>query len=79
METSEQVDQGDKVKHPKFGQGTVTMKLGDGENAKVIVKFGSEVGEKKLLLKYAKLRKVGERPTLAAGAEAAQEPEKDKK
>lgn len=65
------IDVGDKVKHAKFGQGTVMLRLGDGDNAKVTVKFGGEVGEKKLMLKYANLKKVNERPTLASeGGEA---------
>ena len=61
------LDLGDKVKHPKFGNGTVQMRLSDGENAKVLVKFGAEFGEKKLVVKYAKMKKINERPTLPAG------------
>jgi DNA helicase II / ATP-dependent DNA helicase PcrA len=72
MEEFEQVEVGEKVKHVKFGQGTVTFKAGDGENTKVIVKFQGEAGEKKLMLKYAKLKKAVERATLVAEPEAAE-------
>jgi DNA helicase-2/ATP-dependent DNA helicase PcrA len=80
MEPIEQVDVGDKVKHTKFGQGTIMYRIGEGENAKAIVKFSKEVGEKKLVLKYAKLKKIIERPALAPvdeNAEAAKEPKAD--
>jgi hypothetical protein len=72
MEKFEPVDLGDKVKHPKFGTGTVMVRIGEGENAKAIVRFTGGVGEKKLVLKYAKLKKIVERPTLppAEGGDA---------
>ena len=72
MEEFDQIEVGEKVKHAKFGQGTVMFKSGEGENAKVVVKFQGEVGEKKLMLKYAKLKKAAERATLAAGPEAVE-------
>lgn len=75
MEAVEMVDVGDKVRHPKFGQGTVTGRAGGGESTKVTVKFGPEVGEKKLAIRYAKLRKVNERPTLAGQPETPQDAE----
>jgi hypothetical protein len=72
MEKFEPVDVSDKVKHPKFGTGTVMVRIGDGENAKAIVKFPQPVGEKKLVLRYSKLKKIVERPALApAEGEAA--------
>jgi hypothetical protein len=74
MEAFEDVEVGDKVRHPKFGQGTVMHKSGTGENAKVRVKFSAEFGEKRLVVKYAKLKRVGERPTLAAAPEGAPPP-----
>ena len=72
----ETFDVGDKVKHPKFGNGTVTLRIGDGEDQKVVVKFGGEVGEKKLVVKFANMKKLQERPTLPAApaAEAATQP-----
>jgi hypothetical protein len=72
MEKFEPVDIGDKVKHAKFGTGTVTVRIGDGENAKAIVKFTGGVGEKKLVLKYAKLKKIVDRPTLPPAEGEAQ-------
>lgn len=65
MEPFEQIDVGDKVRHPKFGLGTVMFRAGSGEDSKLTVKFGSDVGEKKLIVRYAKLKKIVERPTLA--------------
>lgn len=53
------IEIGDQVKHPKFGTGTVLYKSGSGDKAKAIVVFAEE-GQKKLLLKYANLKKVKE-------------------
>src|SRR5690606_31193876 len=61
---------GDKVKHPKFGTGTIVFRTGEDDKQKVTVKFGGEVGEKKLLVSLAKLKLISERPTLAAAEEA---------
>ncbi len=72
MEEFDQVEVGEKVKHAKFGQGTVTFKSGEGDSSKVIVKFQGEAGEKKLMLKYAKLKKAAERATLAPEPESAE-------
>jgi|GEM_PF-470389 len=55
----EEIEIGDQVKHPKFGIGTVLYKSGTGERAKAIVVFPEE-GQKKLLLKYAKLKRLKE-------------------
>ncbi|MGC8840408.1 MAG: hypothetical protein ACP5QZ_03000 [Candidatus Sumerlaeaceae bacterium] len=54
----------DKVEHPVFGKGKVTAVLGDGENAKVIVDFGKEIGEKKLVIRLARLKKLSDRVKL---------------
>lgn len=51
------IEVGDIVKHPKWGEGTVLYKTGSGEMAKLIVVFPEE-GQKKLLVKYARLKKV---------------------
>jgi hypothetical protein len=71
MATVETFEVGDRVKHPKFGQGTVKQRWGEGERLKVLVHFTGEVGEKKLLVKLAKMKKVvaQERPVLAPGDE----------
>lgn len=57
-EPFDQIDIGDQVKHAKWGVGTVLFRSGSGDNAKAIVVFPEE-GQKKLMLKYAKLKKVG--------------------
>ena len=48
---------GDRVVHTRFGQGLIVNMEGAGSNKKAIIKF-DEVGEKKLLLKFAKLTKI---------------------
>ena len=58
VEEWDQIEIGDQVKHAKWGVGTVLFRSGNGENAKAIVVFPEE-GQKKLMLKYAKLKKVG--------------------
>jgi len=45
---------GCEVKHPTFGMGKITRKEGNGEQMKIVVKF-YDVGEKKLVVKYANL------------------------
>jgi len=52
----EQIQPGDHVKHSKFGQGQVLHRTGAGEETKFVVSFAEE-GEKRLLAKYAKLKK----------------------
>lgn len=47
---------GQKVKHPKYGEGTVYRREGDGEEAKITVQF-PRFGLKKLVEKYAQLEK----------------------
>ncbi len=46
---------GNEVLHDRFGKGVVLSIEGDPDNAKAIIKFENE-GEKKLLLKFAKLK-----------------------
>lgn len=46
---------GDHVLHDRFGKGIVKSIEGDPENAKALIDFENE-GEKKLLLKFAKLK-----------------------
>ncbi|MGH9522980.1 MAG: UvrD-helicase domain-containing protein [Terriglobales bacterium] len=47
---------GQRVRHPKYGEGTVYQREGEGDAAKLTVKFPS--GLKKLVEKYAQLEKV---------------------
>jgi DNA helicase-2/ATP-dependent DNA helicase PcrA len=49
---------GQKVKHPKYGEGTVYQREGEGEEAKITVQF-PRFGLKKLVEKYAQLEKGG--------------------
>ena len=48
---------GQRVKHPKYGEGVVYQREGEGENAKVTVQF-PRFGLKKLVEKYAQLERV---------------------
>jgi len=47
---------GQRVKHPKYGEGIVYRREGEGENAKITVQF-PRFGLKKLVEKYAQLEK----------------------
>jgi DNA helicase-2/ATP-dependent DNA helicase PcrA len=47
---------GQRVKHPKYGEGIVYQREGEGENAKITVKF-PRFGLKKLVEKYAQLER----------------------
>lgn len=47
---------GQKVTHPKYGEGTVYRREGEGEDAKITVQF-PRFGLKKLVEKYAQLEK----------------------
>jgi DNA helicase-2/ATP-dependent DNA helicase PcrA len=47
---------GDRVRHPKYGEGVVYHREGDGEDAKITVQFQGH-GLKKLVEKYAQLVK----------------------
>jgi len=47
---------GQRVKHPKYGEGTVYKREGEGETAKITVQF-PRFGLKKLVEKYAGLEK----------------------
>lgn len=74
----DQIEIGDQVKHQKWGVGTVLFRSGNGDCAKAIVVFPEE-GQKKLMLKFAKLEKVGSTSLksvekLKAGIEKASKP-----
>ena len=48
---------GQRVRHSKYGEGTILLREGDGEDAKLTVLFPQH-GMKKLMEKFANLRKV---------------------
>ena len=48
---------GQKVRHAKYGEGTILVREGDGENAKLTVMFNQH-GMKKLVEKFANLQKI---------------------
>jgi DNA helicase-2/ATP-dependent DNA helicase PcrA len=48
---------GQRVRHAKYGEGTVLMREGDGEDAKLTVLFNRH-GMKKLMEKFANLQKM---------------------
>jgi DNA helicase II / ATP-dependent DNA helicase PcrA len=48
---------GQRVRHSKYGEGTILMREGDGEDAKLTVMFNRH-GMKKLIEKFANLQKV---------------------
>jgi DNA helicase-2/ATP-dependent DNA helicase PcrA len=47
---------GQRVRHPKYGEGTVFQREGEGEEAKITVQF-PRFGLKKLVEKYAQLER----------------------
>jgi DNA helicase-2/ATP-dependent DNA helicase PcrA len=49
---------GDTVQHERWGEGVVLSVSGSGSDAEATIRF-EEAGEKRLLLAYAPLRKVG--------------------
>jgi DNA helicase II / ATP-dependent DNA helicase PcrA len=51
------LQKGDNVRHPKWGEGTVVTPAGAGGDGLVYINFPS-VGEKLMMLKYAPLEKV---------------------
>jgi DNA helicase II / ATP-dependent DNA helicase PcrA len=48
---------GQRVKHPKYGEGVVFRREGDGEDAKITVQF-TRFGVKKLVEKFAQLERI---------------------
>ena len=48
---------GIRVEHPLFGEGKVISMEGRGEQTKAVV-FFPDVGQKKLMLRFAKLRRI---------------------
>jgi hypothetical protein len=50
--------EGDTVVHERWGEGVVVQVTGNGDDAEATIRFG-EFGEKRVLLAYAPLTKVG--------------------
>jgi len=48
---------GSRVRHPKYGEGVIFAREGDGEDAKLTVQFSSH-GMKKLVEKFAQLERL---------------------
>ena len=51
------LSKGSRVKHPKYGEGVVFQREGDGDDAKITVQF-QQHGVKKLVEKFAQLEKL---------------------
>jgi len=49
--------QGTRVRQPKYGEGTVVRREGDGDDAKITVQF-QQHGVKKLVEKFAQLERL---------------------
>ena len=52
-----EINVGDRVKHPKLGEGDVLDMHPLGEEVCAVISF-EQLGQKKVILKYAKLRVV---------------------
>jgi DNA helicase-2/ATP-dependent DNA helicase PcrA len=50
---------GDDVAHDKFGEGVIIGIEGEGDKAEALVRF-RDAGEKRLLLSWAPLKRLGE-------------------
>jgi DNA helicase-2/ATP-dependent DNA helicase PcrA len=50
---------GVRVRHMKYGVGTIVKCYGSGDNARVDVRFGSDPTVRTIILKYAALQIVG--------------------
>lgn len=64
----------DRVKHPTFGEGLILQRSGEGDDTKLLVAFQEE-GEKKLLARYAQLKKI--RPVTSTPAKEAAKDEEE--
>jgi DNA helicase II / ATP-dependent DNA helicase PcrA len=54
---SKGIKSGQRVRHPKYGEGVVFRREGDGDDAKITVQF-SKFGVKKLVEKFAQLERL---------------------
>ncbi len=52
-----ELEEGDRVEHKRFGRGVIAQLQGSGLSAKVVVDFHA-AGRKKLVLEYARLRRI---------------------
>jgi len=54
------LQQGDLVEHPKWGIGSIIQRSGSGDRTKLVVAFpeAEGTGQKKLMAKFSKLRKI---------------------
>ena len=50
-------EKGDRVTHPKFGEGQIIQRANSGDETKFLVAFVEE-GEKLLMARYAKLKRI---------------------
>ena len=57
INTTMQLEVGERVSHDTFGLGTVVSVSGEGDRAEATINFGS-FGEKRLLLRYAPVEKL---------------------
>ncbi len=57
MRSAAGLKKGQRVRHSKYGEGTVLMREGEGEDAKLTVMFNRH-GMKKLMEKFANLQKI---------------------
>jgi DNA helicase-2/ATP-dependent DNA helicase PcrA len=51
------LQKGQRVRHSKYGEGTILMREGEGEDAKLTVMF-TRHGMKKLIEKFANLERI---------------------
>lgn len=56
---SDNVAAGDRIRHAKWGEGTVVSVAGQGEEAEIALAFPAPIGVKKVVAKYAGLQKLG--------------------
>ena len=52
---SSKIEQGMRIEHQRFGSGIISLLEGKGDERKATINF-DEYGEKKVILKFAKLR-----------------------
>jgi DNA helicase-2/ATP-dependent DNA helicase PcrA len=57
---AEEWNVGDRVLHRKWGEGRVVRRIGEGEDAELVVAFPPPIGERKLLVRFAPIRKIRE-------------------
>ncbi|MBR1581073.1 MAG: DNA helicase PcrA [Selenomonadaceae bacterium] len=56
---NEQWRVGDRARHGKWGEGTITKVAGDGSNAQLTIRFDdASIGEKHLVVQYAPITKI---------------------